>query len=426
MKRTILTITKKFITHELIRGSMFIFSGGLLASFFNFLFNLFLTHNLSYGDYGTYAALVSLMGLASIPSQSLSPVFVRFSGEFIAKKQYNLAALFYKKALLWSSLIAFLLFISFLIFTIPLTSFLHITNNMYIVSIATIIAITYIYNTNSAFLQGLLHFSFLSFITFFQTILKVILGIGLVLLGMKLFGVLLAIFLATIVVIVTSFFPLHTLWHSKNTLLEKTILHKQIVFYTISIFFVTFAQSSFTASDVLLVKHFFSASTAGVYAGLALVGKIVFYFTSPIITVMFPLLVKRVHKGENVLSLLYLSFLVIAIPSGAITLIYFLLPSLILHIVLGGKLYESASSYLGWYGIYIMLYSLCNIFINFFMSVNKVMSGYIAFTFALLQIMLIVLFHQSIGEILIVSTTTLLVLFILLLLYYVRTYVKSK
>ena len=56
--------------------------------------------------------------------------------------------------------------------------------------------------------------------------------------------------------------------------------------------------------DIVLVKHFFPPTAAGLYAAVALVGRVVFAFSSAVINTMFPLMAgsrSEQRKGHSVL-----------------------------------------------------------------------------------------------------------------------------
>ena len=63
----------QFSQHPLISLSAVIFTGSLIASFFNFLFNLFMSRNLSVPEYGDLTSLISLITLAIMPAGALLP-----------------------------------------------------------------------------------------------------------------------------------------------------------------------------------------------------------------------------------------------------------------------------------------------------------------------------------------------------------------
>ena len=50
---------------------------------------------------------------------------------------------------------------------------------------------------------------------------------------------------------------------------------------------------------LILVKHFFSPHDAGIYAGLSLIGRVIFFFSAPIASVMFPVIVQKYARKEN-------------------------------------------------------------------------------------------------------------------------------
>jgi len=90
--------------------------------------------------------------------------------------------------------------------------------------------------------------------------------------------------------------------------------------YAVPTFVTVLFLTSFTSTDVILVKHFFNSHDAGFYAGLSLIGKVIFYFTAPIPAVMFPLLVKRHATGKNFVNLFYLALILVILPSVALQL----------------------------------------------------------------------------------------------------------
>src|ERR1022692_2720828 len=66
--------------------------------------------------------------------------------------------------------------------------------------------------------------------------------------------------------------------------------------------------------DILLVKHFFRLSEAGVYAAVALVGRVVFMLSWSVVSSMFPVTASHTHRRAG-RSLLYTGLLLV----GAVT-----------------------------------------------------------------------------------------------------------
>ena len=70
---------KALIKHPLIYGSGIVVIGNLFANFFNFLFNLFMSRNLSVSDYGVLASIVALIAFPSLAVGAINPMVIHFA-----------------------------------------------------------------------------------------------------------------------------------------------------------------------------------------------------------------------------------------------------------------------------------------------------------------------------------------------------------
>ena len=361
----------RLIKHELISGSFYIFAGGMVANVFAFLLNLFLARNLSYADYAIFASLLSVITLAAIPAGSINTVIVKFATDFFVKNENDklktLYLLFFKFVLGLSLFIIFFFFI----FSVPLINYLHIDNVWYVIVTGFVISSFYLNTLNTAFLQSLLKFKFMALLNILGGSIKLVVGVILVILGYKVFGGLGALFSMTLGMYVVAYLPITKILKEKSLDRKISLNTKQMFSYAVPTFVTVLFLTSFTSMDVILVKHFFSPHTAGFYAGLSLIGKVIFYFTAPIPAVMFPLLVKRHATGKNFVNLFYLALILVILPSVAITAFYFVFPNFVINLFLGGREYLYVAPYLGIFGLYLTVFSLVNVCVSFFLSLNK-------------------------------------------------------
>ncbi len=423
MKEKAIHFGKRIISHELVSGSSILFIGTMVANIFAFLFNIFIVRKLSYSAYGEYAALLSLFALATIPAQSISPVIVRFASSYLAKKEEDKASGFYFRMFSFLSITALIVLSGFFFGNTYLKQFLHITDTGLIILIGITVVLSYVSIVNASYLQSMLKFGFLSILNSLGGAIKLGVGVFLVLLGYQVGGVLWAIFLSFLIVLLLGFYPLRKfIW---NQHADKTIAVKEIMTYALPTIIALFALSSFTSTDVLLVKHFYSGNDAGLYSGLSLVGRVIFYFTAPITSVMFPLVIKRHAENRNFHSLFFIAILLVMFPSVAITLFYFLFPGIAVLLFLG-KSYMAIAPYIGWYGIFLCLFSVLNVFVNFFLSLKRTGVVVLVVLCALLQAVGISLFHRNFISVIEVSVITSFGLLLLLLLYYMRLYGAKK
>ncbi|MBU2632174.1 oligosaccharide flippase family protein, partial [Patescibacteria group bacterium] len=375
MKTKTINLVKRVIKSDLISGSAYLFIGGFVGSTIAFLFNLFLVRSLSPVEYGVYAVLLAFITLETIPAQSLTAVIVRFAVDYFAKEEMEKAARLYFKMFKGFLLFSLLLFILSVIVSAPLAGFLKIDNIYYIWLIGLIVAIYYLSVVNMAFLQSLLKFRYISSLLVTGSFSRLFFGIVLVLIGLKIWGAIGAIFFSAIIPFFLGFRPLLFLIRQKKSK-DVVVPTGEIIRYAVPTSISILALVSLTSTDVILVKHFLSPYQAGLYGGLSLIGKVIFYFSAPIGSVMFPLVAKRHTQGAPFANLFYLALLIILLPSILITGFYFIFPSIAINFFLGGGEYLRLIPYLGIFGVFIALFGILNIFLSFFLSIKKTFVAY--------------------------------------------------
>lgn len=417
-----MSILSRLFKHELINGSFYIFIGSMFANFLAFLLNLFLARNLSYADYAIFASLLSIVTLASIPAGSINTIIVKFATEYFAEYHYDKLKNLYVNALKMISAISVFLVVLFTVFSFSLASYLHIDNIWYVIITGFIISIYYLNMLHTAFLQSMLKFGFISFMNAFGGIVKLLVGVGLVFLGFGALSGIWAIFAMTLGMFLVAFVPLMKVISARSSDNSIRLDTKEIFRYAVPTFVTMLFLTSFTSSDVLLVKHFFTSQVAGYYAGLSLIGRVIFYFTFPIPLVMFPLLVKRHKMGKSFLNLFYLALVLVLLPSVMISTVYFVFPSFIINLFLGGRDYLFVSKYLGIFGVYLTVFSLVNVCVNFFLSLNKTKVAYPVVLAAIMQVILIYAFHADFYQVIGVSLIDSFVLLVFLLLAILKSY----
>lgn len=414
---------QKLIKNQLITGSALLFIGSMFANFGNYLYHLLMGRMLGPIDYGVLASLISLTYLLNIPIGALNLVVVKYISELRGKKEFGKIAYIYswlnKKLVIFGLAGFFLLFI-----VSPLiASFLHFDSilPLLLMIISSLIAI-YL-SVNTATLQGFLRFGWMSILGIIQVILKVGVAVLLVLIGLKVLGAVSSILVGSLVSLALTRLLVKRLLRKKE---RKEKINTQEVFkYAIPVFFSNLAFTSLYTSDIVLVKHFLLAQEAGFYAALAVLGKIIFFASGPIIMVMFPMISERHANGKKFGNLLNLSFTLVFLISFGIGLIYFLFPELMVNILYGAE-YLPAARYLVFFAIFLGLYSFSFLFTNFFLSIRKTKIVILPVLAALAQVVFISVFHQNLSQIIWVSIGVLFLLFVSLLIYYLYNHGRSK
>jgi len=411
-------LTKKLLVHPLIKGSMTLIIGGLSANLFNFLFNIFMTHNISPANYGILASITSIITLATIPAAAVSPTLIRFSAEYFANKDYDHLRSLYRKIGIMCLLSGTCIFCIFLLFTKDISYFFKITNDGFIILAGLTIFVGYLSIINISLLQAKLSFTFLSFVNFMGSFVKFILGFSFVSLGFSLLGAIWAFFFSFLIPYLISFLPLTFIFKPKTK--DIHISTNDLLLYGGPAALSTFSLMSFITTDILLVKHFFSPQDAGIYAGISLIAKVIFYISAPIGTVMFPLIVQRHAKGEKYKQIFLLSVFLVFSVSFILTVFYYFFPSFTIRFF-AKDAYLQGKQLLTIFGLTISFYAVLTIMTNYFLSVRKTRIAFPLFIGAFLQAILIWFYHTSLFQVIFISGSILGILFLIFLLYYVKT-----
>ncbi|MEM7330705.1 MAG: oligosaccharide flippase family protein [Chloroflexota bacterium] len=168
-------------------------------------------------------------------------------------------------------------------------------------------------------------------------------------------------------------------------------------------------------SDILIVKRFFEAEEAGLYAALALIGRIVFFATWSVVTVLFPIVAQKHQKGEPHRHLLALSLGLVAVVSGGILTFSYLFPDFIVNILFG-EAYLSIAPLLWLYALATSVYALANVIITYRLSTGQGTGSWLAVFGGLTQVIGLWLFHATLRQVVVaqiyIMTTMLLILVI--------------
>lgn len=409
MKNKITTFIKK----PLIAGSLWITIGNFLTSFGNYLFNLLMGRMLSAEDYGALASLISLSIFISLPTSIIMMILTKFSATFFAKKEYPKITRLAKKFSLYTAFGGFLIFVLFIVSSPFLQKFLKIYDYRPFIVMGLLIGFGLIAAVNGSILQGLLKFKLISLLGILTMVIKLVLGWYFVTLNFKVFGPLLALLLGGIVTWLISFIPLKRFYRQDSK--TKFGLRQKILSFSFPTFATTAAATLFLSTDLVLVKHYFPAKEAGLYAAASVMGKVVFYALGPIAQVCFPVIAHHFAKGKKWLKDTTIALFLIGLPGLIGLSIYFLFPQLVIKIFFPKEIYRQTASLISLYATYMLIFSFNSLLTNVYLAVEKTKLTYLALVVAIFRLLSIICLHQSLSQVIwlsIFSAGLLLVVFL--------------
>jgi len=165
-------------------------------------------------------------------------------------------------------------------------------------------------------------------------------------------------------------------------------------------------------SDILLVKHYFESYDAGLYASLALIGRIVYFIAWMFVMLLLPTVVQLKKEGKNTAPVL---FKYVGYIAGIELLIVFgcsLFPETAITLLFGDS-YLAMAPLLWQYALATGLFAISNIFAYYYLSLDRYIPVVISGVFGVLQMSLVIFFHNSLEQ---VVHMQIVAMFLLLLL----------
>jgi O-antigen/teichoic acid export membrane protein len=168
--------------------------------------------------------------------------------------------------------------------------------------------------------------------------------------------------------------------------------------------------------DIVLVEHFFPAKEAGLYAAVAMVGRVIFAFSSAVVNSMFPLVAGTRDEKRRDFRVISTSLLLVLGIGTALVLGLGVAPSGIWTKFFGSG-FEIAGRYslpylLALYAITAIIYSLSVVIITFEMSFKIANTSWVQLAFSGMVIAGICIFHSSLREVIFVQLILMVGLFV--------------
>ena len=201
----------------------------------------------------------------------------------------------------------------------------------------------------------------------------------------------------------------------------KSVLNKQqkkqITNFFILTGFYELTQIIINNSDILMVKHYFNEYDAGLYASLALIGRVVYFVTWMFVMLLLPTVIQKRKDGQATAPILfkyvgYVIILSLIIVSGC-----FIFPEFVIKLMFGSE-YLSIAPLLWKYAIATSLFAVANIYAYYFLSLDHYLPVIISGIFGFLQIALIKLFHSSLLQVVSVQIIAMAALLLFQLVYF--------
>lgn len=331
-----ITQNKTFLNHILIT----LVIGGVIH-FLNYLFNIYLARNLDTTNFGFYNAVIGIVTLIQIPTVAIQTAVTK---KVASKKNFDLST-FKRKSTLQLVLIGGVISVIFLLFGNQIADIANIPQG-HILPLSLIVFVSIVSPVAKGFLLGLEEILSFNMVLLAETLLKFVIGYIALQSGSDLTLIILSFSLP---VLLTTAIVLPLTKTKSKIQIKKSL---KLDYKQISLIFLTFflLNVPFTM-DLILVNPEIRAS----YGALSLIGKIVYFASVTIATVMISKLSNSEEKSrrKNLLISLFFSTGI----GGGITLMYFFFSNEIVNLVFSG-MYLDIVKYVVPYSIAMIVYAI--------------------------------------------------------------------
>ena len=401
--------------HPLFRGSFILFLGSVAGSLISYFFHVFSGRLLSTANYGILESFLALLYILSVFTGAVSLASVKIIGSLDEGQVRNGIRALERKIIALAPLLS----IVFLVFSPLLMHFLHIKTPLFYITLVILFFFGFWGAIYGGAFRSRLRFEVVAGVGVFQAAIKLALVTGLLLLGWQLRGVFWGMIISSLLALLFSFWLVNKFWPLKKPLRLPLNDFWHLSFLSLGL---NFLATSLYSTDILLVKHFFTASLAGLYASASVSGKAIFFAATMVMGVAYPLFVKYQRKPRQEKLVFWLTFGFIVVVSAGGIIFFSLFPRLWLSLLYGRR-YQAAAPLLPFFALFMGGLAILNLLMQFTLA-RKDKRGlyFMGFAFTT-QMLFVLLWHQTLQAVVLDSlAATLLGLLLAAVLFFLNPY----
>lgn len=376
-----------------LTGSMVMLLGSGVVSAVNFGYNVIMARYLGPADFGQVSAIATLLMIAS----ALTISFQLVCAKFVARNSTSWAKSHVYSSLLKRAWIGGLIFGAVLyLFRKPLASLLRLPSGTLIILLAVAVAFSLPMGVKRGGLQGLCSFRSLTTNFILEAGVKFLVAIAIIYMGFGTVGAVSAI--AASVAAAYLFMPVRfeADGHTADRSCIPASFHEGVQAIVFSV-----GQVIINNIDILLVKIFFDPKQAGLYAAVALVGRLLYFASWQVVSAMFPISAGA-KPGEKARNVLATPMFMVAMMTAVFIAILWVAPKFVIGIVFGDQFFQ-ASSLFGLYAAATGLYALSVVLMTYEMSRRIANTAWLQLVFSGVMVLGIGLFHDTLHQVIMVQ-----------------------
>ena len=407
MQAILLTRPKKITPEQLFMLSVLAVNGG------NYLYNLILGRILGPEQFADAAVLITFLLVLSFVAMTFQLVTAKFSVLF----EDGLFKSFISKVYKYAIAVGISLGAIIVIFSKQLQQLFNTSSSDMFVVFGIGVPLYFLMSVNRGVFQGNKEFKLLSITYQAEMLSRLLITLCL----LFLFNIQSSLVIAIGILISFGFglipFKFKNLRFNTSVVIEASKTKLVRNFFIITAFY-EFTQIIINNSDILLVKHYFESYEAGLYASLALIGRIVYFIAWMFVMLLLPTVVQLKKEGKATAPILFKYVGYIATIASIIILCCSLFPETAITLLFG-KSYLAIAPLLWKYALATGLFAISNIFAYYYLSLERYMPVVLSGVFGMLQMGLVIFFHESLEQVVHMQVIAMILLLIFQIIYFI-------
>ncbi len=397
--------SKKIAPEQMFMLSVLLVNGG------NYLYNLILGRLLGPSEFADAAVLITFLLVLSFAAMTFQLVTAKFSVLFEYEIFSSFIAKIYKNAFSVGLIMGFFI----VLFAKELQTIFNTASSQMFVVFGCGVPLYFLMSVNRGVYQGTKDFKPLAMTYQAEMLSRLGLTLGLLYLLKLHSSVVIAVGILTSFVFGLLPFRFKAIRFKTLKLPSK---HSKTIrnFFVITAFY-ELTQIIINNSDILLVKHYFQPYEAGLYASLALIGRIVYFIAWMFVMLLLPTVVQLKRDGKETASILFKYIGYIAAISAVIIIACLCFPKLIISLLFGEH-YIAMAPLLWQYALATSMFAISNIFAYYYLSLDYYVPVVISGLFGLLQVVLVLLFHERLEQVVHMQIIAMLLLLLLQVIFF--------
>jgi len=392
-----LTPKSKTLQSRIVSGSVILLSGSGLTTAINLTYNIAIARFLGPKGFGHATVVYTILTLVSAVTLSFQIITTKMvAQQSSAEGKSAVYRSLHRGAWACGLFVALLLFV----FQHGIANYLNLPTSILVATLAVGVAFYVPLGSRRGYIQGTYKFKMLATNLVIEGLCRLIGSVALYLAGYGVEGVIAANTAAVAIAYLTV--PPKLAGRVPNP------LHISFAIRETGYAMIFFAgQVLINNCDIVLVKHFFLAREAGLYAAVAMVGRVIFAFSSSVVNSMFPLVAGTKEEERKDLKVIATSLLLVVGTGTALAIGLAVAPAWLWTRFFGPG-FDIAGRYnlpylLALYAVTTIIYSLSVVIITFEMSYKIANTSWVQLAFSGVVIAAICRFHDSLREVIFVQ-----------------------